>query len=351
MTATIIPYRLIASDTRLAAGVPAVPVRGIPLDRYTVEHDVPVFSEHERTLELSSGEVVTDRYSRQELEWIVDNQNRKIENTGDYVPIVIRHTENLDGSVHDAPVVGFAGPFKLGMLGEIDPKYCILAENWYIRNDLVELAAAYPRRSVELWRHHRAKDRFFDPISLLGAESPHLDLGLLYSRRGPDGPPVICYSAASPSAGAVFTPQSDFTHNEEEGDMDGELSAAAIKQVIDAFESTAYVQWTMKKMAEEQAANMTEGLPATPLAPDVPMGAMPAAMPGQQPAQPAAQKPAGAQSYRRQPAPASTSPGARSSTTSRQSVDAHGKAALAYALSHPGTSYERAKELLRYGEN
>jgi len=344
---TTVFYGMIAADARLPADVRPVPIRRIPLEHYQVEHDVPVFSEHERTLELSDGEVVTDRYGKRELEWIVANQNRKIENTGDYVPIVIRHTENLDGSIHDAPVVGFAGPFKLGMLGAVDPKLCILAENWYIRNDMVELAAKYPRRSVELWRFGNVKERFFDPISLLGAEVPHLDLGLLYSRRGPDGPPIVCYSAAY-----SFSP----SHEEGGGDMDGELSDQSIKQIIDAWESTDVFQWVRTKMQEEQAAEVSANMPAT-LAADLPPAAV-AQSKAAQSQPPAAQAKPTATAYARRAAPGpavasavSTAPVSPRSTAPRQSVGAaEAERIKDYAISR-GLRYEEAKLQIRYGEN
>lgn len=137
-----------------------------------VYDNVPIFDEHE------SEDGVT--YDRRLLQIIAENCNRRIRDTGDWCPLVIGHTSDEDAAA-DPPLVGFAGPFTVGQLGKERPRWAILAKFWLFP-DQAKVMARYPRRSVEVWPGDRPEDRYFDPIALLGAETPRRDLGLIYSK-------------------------------------------------------------------------------------------------------------------------------------------------------------------------
>ena len=76
-------------------------------------------------------------------------------------------------------VVGFAGPFRLGHIGRTpgSRRAAILADFQIFKDDLKRVRK-YPRRSPEVWLEDRYEDIFIDPIALLGAEAPRLDLGM-----------------------------------------------------------------------------------------------------------------------------------------------------------------------------
>ena len=170
-------------------------------DDYVVLEDRPVWKEH----------IAPDgtHFGRAELQRVIDRCNERIADTGDFSGVVIRHTTD-DGS-RDPKLIGFAGPFKLGRVGNLKPKWAILAKLWIYREDQHELRR-YPRLSVEYWSSKKdPTGGYFDPISLLGAETPELDLGVRYSRNDA-GVQLLRYSkvtrfqAAAPGGSNTFVP-------------------------------------------------------------------------------------------------------------------------------------------------
>jgi len=170
-------------------------------DDYVVLEDRPVWKEH----------IAPDgtRFGRAELQRVIDRCNERIADTGDFATVAIRHT--TDSGDRDPKVIGFAGPYKLGRVGNLKPKWAILARLWIYREDVHELRR-YPRLSVEYWSSKKdPTGGYFDPISLLGAETPELDLGVRYS-KSPDGVQLMRYSkitrfqAVSPGGSNTFVP-------------------------------------------------------------------------------------------------------------------------------------------------
>lgn len=113
------------------------------------------------------------------LDRLCDHMNGRESATGDLSPIVIGHTEDDGREVDGPPLVGWARNWHRGVLGSTG-RQAAFVDAW-IRNDKVQLARDYPRRSSEVW-----VNRFeIDPISLLGATTPARDLGLMrLSREG-----------------------------------------------------------------------------------------------------------------------------------------------------------------------
>ncbi len=136
---------------------------------------VPVFAEHETTTQRGTA----IKFGRRELELVAANCNRRIRETGDYGGISIGHTsESADATA--MPLVGLAGPFRVGRLPGDNARWAILAD-LHVRREYANAVRNFPRRSAELWLADRYEDMYLDPIALLGAETPRLDLGLLYS--------------------------------------------------------------------------------------------------------------------------------------------------------------------------
>ena len=130
--------------------------------------DKPVFTEHE-TKDADGNMVVYDRAA---LEKITNRCNERILDTGDFAPITFGHTpteEEIARGAEMPDLGGFAGNFRLGMIGNKKPRWAIFADEYHYA-DSAEQLAKRPRRSVELWTEERMEDRFFDPIAALGAE-------------------------------------------------------------------------------------------------------------------------------------------------------------------------------------
>ena len=170
----------------------------------------------------------------------------------------MRHTVSPDdgeGIDRDPRVVGFAGPFFLGRLGEIEPVWAIMCTMRIFKEDAA-LAKRYPRVSVEYWASKDdPTDGHFDPISLLGAETPELDLGIRYQR--PRGAMMLRHAtreltlsryeagapAASPSGGNGFVPsfgtggkKSKQNYSKEAPAM--ALSTEEIQQIVEGLKPT-----------------------------------------------------------------------------------------------------------------
>jgi len=167
---------------------------------FVVIDGVPIFDAH-------VGDDGTE-YDERLLAQIAENNNRRIRDTGDFCPLVIGHTPEDPSSDKDPPLVGMAGPFKVGMFGDEKPRPCIFAKFWVWKHKLRQFKE-HPRRSVELWPENAPEERFFDPIALLGAETPRRALGLAYAKAQPGRKQPIRYemaAAAAPSGTNTFLP-------------------------------------------------------------------------------------------------------------------------------------------------
>lgn len=189
---------VISSDGAIDDDLPIAsttdPEKIINSDDYVVFENVPVFVEHQRT--LKNGRVLD--FGKDELQAVADRSNRRIDETSDFCPVVIGHTSSDDPNVNP-PKIGWAGPFRLGWLTPSKDKYAILAD-FRIEKEKVPLLKEYPRRSAEIWAEERYEDMYLDPISLLGADTPWSDMGVLYAKDGA-GVEKVYYSIAPQAPG------------------------------------------------------------------------------------------------------------------------------------------------------
>ncbi len=243
-----------------------------PLDasKFDIAHDVAVFDAHEdvEAERDERGRIIRDengqakakkiRYTRDVLESIADNLNRRIRDTGDYTAICLGHTptpeERREGA-KPQPAVGFAGPYYVGEFGK-NRRPVIYAKNWAIFKDDADLARKHPRRSVEVWAEPNLHDRIFDPIALLGAETPRRDLGILYSRVN-TGRPVIRYSAVFASGGNTFVPGADDDKERHQAPETTEdhsmITDEDIQKIIAGVSNMAELQFVRQLMEAEKA--------------------------------------------------------------------------------------------------
>lgn len=137
-----------------------------------------------------------DKLGKESMEKIAANANFRINDTGDYCPLVIRHTKDPETGhgVDDPELVGFLGPYRTGTFGELKPKAAVFAKVRAFKADAEKLKK-YPRISVEYWADPDDPcNGYFDPAALLGAETPELDLGIHYSKDERSGHRLMRYS-------------------------------------------------------------------------------------------------------------------------------------------------------------
>ena len=199
--------------------------------------NVPVFDAH-----TGDDGVI---YDEQLLTQIADNMNRRIADTGDYVPLVIQHTGDEDAPPEfDPPVVGFAGPFHVDTIGRENPRPAIYTSFWVFSHK-VDVFRQYPRRSVEIWPEDAPEDRYFDPIALLGAETPKRDLGLIYAKGTcRNGKRPVRYEASFASGTNSFIPSGDnrkkhYSQEQGAGQMADAFSPQQLDQLTEVIRSVA----------------------------------------------------------------------------------------------------------------
>jgi hypothetical protein len=141
---------------------------------YVIKKNVPVLDEHK--LFDDDGKILAV-IDESRLQQIADNNNRKIKETGDEVPLIVGHTNDDDPETKQPPIVGYATDFQVKRLFKTGRKALFATFKFF--KDTAHLARQFPRRSVELW----LRKWEVDPISLLGAHTPERSLGLLRFNR------------------------------------------------------------------------------------------------------------------------------------------------------------------------
>jgi hypothetical protein len=237
---------------------------------HQLERDVPVFAEH--TTKDRDGNTVI--YDRSALKAIMDRCNHRIADTENYAPITEGHTPDSEAIAAGAKmpeVLGYAGPYRLGMIGNKEPRWAIFADEWHDKADVPKLRKMR-RRSPEVWVEDRMEDRFFDPIAALGAEAPRLDMGMTRFCLSASGRVVEKYSAAavSPSAMSTFVPGTDSRRKDSDNyqsetgiDM---ISPEDINSIVEAILQTPQMQYVTELMDSESGGMGPLGEEADPAA-------------------------------------------------------------------------------------
>lgn len=235
---------------------------GNPDDFELIER--PVFSEHwTQPIHDAQGNVLVESQfiGPKQLASIVKRCNERIVDTNDYSPIVIQHTKEDQST--DPEVVGLSGPYFMGTIGKLKPRAAIYAKTW-VYKDKRHVLKKYPRLSVEYWcSQSDPGSGYFDPISLLGATTPELNLGVHYAKsegRNTDGSGssrLIRYSqsqAAYPGGSNTSPPgmlKKPEKYSKESSGM-ATLSPQDIQQIVAAITPV-----TKQLIAEEMAMMKT----------------------------------------------------------------------------------------------
>ena len=292
-------------------------------DQYQRLHNVAMFHEHEVPEQLIGGKKVpAQHYGRDELAEMVEGMNDRILDHDEFSPITRGHSGpkpgDKSGERQMPEVLGFAGPYKLGMIGRKNPRWAIFGTEYHMKDAVPELKKRVGR-SPEVWRYARMRDRFFYPIATLGEEMPRLNLPPAhYSRRSADSVPVFveCYSAVFPGGSNTFTPsfsnsdgrkpmQDQYSSDAPAGGGSGHANADLVQEIIEALFETQPFQFLfglMRQSGDSGSPNpaVPNDIPPDPNAPapgapGAPGAQAPAAGPdaGQPAGGPAAAPPAG----------------------------------------------------------
>jgi len=252
---------------------------GNPDDFVVLER--PMFKEHwtrESRNEDGSVKCKPKLLGRNELERIATRCNVRIADTGDFAPIVINHTKD-DGSI-DPELIGFSGPYHVGTFGNLQPKATIYGKMWVFK-DKKEKLRQYPRLSVEYWcSEDDPGDGYFDPVSLLGATTPELDLGVHYSKIDGSNRRLMRYAKverfqAMPGGSNTFVPGMVGDDDSDKSDADSPqqyekdstsmattLTPADLQQIVAAMTPivTQQINEAMACMKGEMGSQGGDGL-------------------------------------------------------------------------------------------
>jgi hypothetical protein len=240
-------------------------------------------------------------YGFDDLANIVDGQNQRAD-TDCYSAIASHHTSDLHkGPRFEPETVGYAGVYRLGMIGHTQPKWAVFADEFH-KKDQADLFDKRRRRSVEVLRFKDGRPPVLDPIATLGADSPRLNLPV--ARYEQENAVVERYSFVAPAAvGATSSyvpkldkyeqapPQNPSVPNEGQG----MLGPEDVQQIVTAMRSIPELAWVRQQMQTAVGGDgagddlsMGGGAPdaagASPSAPTAP-GAQPPMAPPEQPPQ------------------------------------------------------------------
>lgn len=238
---------------------------------------IPVFMEHQTERmnpDDPTGPKVPFNYNFKELCKVLDGSNERCGHDA-YSAISSHHTElGKKGPAHEPFVMGFAGPYRLGMVKNSktnEQKWAIFADE---HRDTAhkDTFRNRERRSVEVLRPKMGGLPYFDPIATLGADSPRLPLPLARYQAsdsadvelvgvyamGFDGS-IERYEFASPSGSNTFVQntqsgipvQKDVY--QEPSQMQSSLTQDDLKMIVAALINTPQMQWVTEQMQSGQS--------------------------------------------------------------------------------------------------
>lgn len=255
--------------------------RHYPTAKYHRVRNVPVFAEHAYDRKVRrNGQpgVIREKYDRDALKAMVHNMNHQIRDTGNYSAITEGHTpDESDKDAKQPAVTGFCGPFKLGMVGNVNPRWAILQDEHWLPEHADKIQVL-PNRSPEVYADRPIPQRIFHPVAALGSIPPALNMGMVRYRMSPQGERVKKYSAAYGGAFSGMPQQMQYQDagqpnaapappqpqsQPQGGGLNDQLVDAIVSKVMDVWMQSDIVQWVASKMQSEQQRSSTGGQPGT----------------------------------------------------------------------------------------
>jgi hypothetical protein len=288
-----------------------------PPDQFEHKRDMCLWFEHETEVQGPDGPMVR-KNDVNRIRDIVRENNMRIANTDAYSAIVDKHTTAPNQPVPaghtpspSPKTIGFAGPYRIGMIGRIEPKFALFADE-HRRRDAAEVFRDRPRRSVEVLTLRANGRSYIDPIAAL-SEAPRLPLPVQY-HPGEGGfieryqaDPVYAdterYEGALPGgsntfiAGGFEKKRFDALSDEQQSQQpeSGSMSLGPedLNQIITALLSTPQMKFIEQMMQEKGMGGDMGGDPnGQPPAADPMGGQMPPSAPTAGPPSPGSQPPA-----------------------------------------------------------
>jgi hypothetical protein len=257
-----------------------------PAERFSFSPAHCHFAEHDKV--EPNGQV--KHIGVQDLVTILNENNSQILDRENFQAITLGHTSDSPAA-KDPDVIGFAGPYRLGMIGHEKPVFAIFGDEYHRKDRLNDVQSA-PRRSIELNTLRSTGQRWFDPIAALGAKAPRLAMPAKYDST--EEADIERYSVVAP---AYFPGGSntnvDKTHYDDEtnfpsqeDEMNGQsISDQDIAAIVAAIEQMPEIQF-IRSMP--QFVTQGTGLGGGDLGSGDPgaMGGAPAGAPGAAPQMP-----------------------------------------------------------------
>ena len=258
-----------------------------PPEQFECRRNVCLWHEHETaTRDPETGAEIVKKNDIERIKSIVRENNLRIADTDAYSAIVDKHT--LPSGKRD-PIpprtIGFAGPFRIGMIGRVSPRFALFGDE-HRRRDESHTFRDRPRRSVEVLTLRANGRSYIDPIAAL-SEAPRLPLPVQYGFDAAEGHREIYEAvAALPGGGNTYIP------NETDDDRDeyatgnpnpqpetvDTMTPENITQIIEAIQSTPQFQFLnqlMQQSGEMEPAGGGMGGSAAPVGAGAVGGAQP----------------------------------------------------------------------------
>src|SRR6056297_475690 len=232
-------------------------------DKFDKRPDVCYFAEHETNSKDEAGNPIVRRYDAAKLGEIIRENNHRIADVDAFPTLVDRHTAP-SGHRDPAPprTLGAIGPFRLGMVGRLNPRFAIFGDE-YSKKEAADELASRPGRSVEVLTLKANGSSYINPVAAI-SEAPRLPLPVQFSFSGEEDGIVERYAAVAPYSavtpafpGGMNTDvkkfdfsspgsgDSDPSQSQESGQM---LQDQDIKQLVDAIMATEQMQWVSQQM-------------------------------------------------------------------------------------------------------
>ena len=248
-------------------------------EQYDAKPDICLWHEHETETVGPDGKPMVRKNDVERLRAIVQENNHRIADTEAYTALIDKHTLRPGESdkVSARPkTLGFIGPFRLGMIGKVEPRFAIFGDEYH-RKDKAEVLADRPRRSVEVLTLKANGRAYIDPVAAI-SEAPRLPLPVAqYSLEETDEGEVERFEApavpAMPGGGNTYLPgfggKKKREHYSEPQPMPmdppaQDINAPAaggvtLKQILDALNAMPQFQWINEQM-QQQAAQLPPGM-------------------------------------------------------------------------------------------
>jgi hypothetical protein len=221
-----------------------------PPDQYRTVPNVCYFREHET--KSRDGSLL--KYDFEKLAELCRNNNDRAD-TDSYSVIASHHTPHDDDERKKPKTIGFAGPYRMGMIGRQKPVWAIFADEHHLKTEQRTFAER-PRRSVEVLRFRDGRPSYFDPIATLGVDSPRLNMPVAryehdaeverYSVMAPVG--VGQSNTFIPSAAKSKDQYGSQPNPQGEQMQMGDLSEQSVNQIVQAIMALPPIQWAIEQM-------------------------------------------------------------------------------------------------------